>query len=87
MSDLHRLPLVGHDLPYYVVTDQPEVLQALKRARYRVYCKRATTGQPYWYWRKERASGYSVVGPFLSCADAHKDIERSQGYAKAGPAR
>lgn len=84
MSDLHRLPLRGHDLPDYWV-NLPIVDRG--ESRIRVDSARAATGQLYWYWRKPLASGEAVYGPFLSCADAHKDIERSQGYAKAGPAR
>lgn len=62
MSDLHRLPLVGHDLP---------------PVRCKVSAKRAVTGQLYWYWTRPTLSGVVRFGPFLNPADAHNDIERS----------
>lgn len=80
MGDRHHLPLVGHDMPYYYV-DFPEGRSV---GRPWVFAKRLATGQLYWYWRRELASGWGIVGPFATCADAHKDIERSQGYAVVG---
>lgn len=73
MSDLHQMPLRGHDLPEYSVN--------LPVVRVRVDSRRAVTGQLYWYWtRPVLAGGAVVAGPFLSCADAHNDIERSREF-------
>lgn len=77
MSDIHRLPLTGHDLPdYYLAISKP--------TRYHVFSRRERTGQLYWYWSRPGISGIALVGPFMTCADAHKDIERG-AYAVAGP--
>lgn len=42
-----------------------------------MFTNRAVTGQLYWYWERRTLSGMAHFGPFLTCADAHKDIERS----------
>lgn len=68
MSDIHRLPLLGHDMPYYVVDyDEPE--------RPRVFARRELTGQLYWYWSHPVRSGRALHGPFVTARDAGKEAE------------
>lgn len=87
MSDIHRLPLVSHDLPYYLVV--PEVKKALPKrpiGRPRVWSHRDVTGHRFWYWR---VTGMGTLpplhGPFWTCQDAHKDIGRELGEQASAP--
>ncbi len=66
MSDLHRLPLIGHDLPHRPV-------------RYKVYSARVETGHLFWYWSSYPHGGglfQTLHGPFMTPRDAHNDIAR-----------
>lgn len=69
MSDIHRLPLLGHDMPYYLVThDAPP-------PRARVFSRRSATGHLHWYFRTNQSP--ILHGPYLSPEDAHDDAEKT----------
>lgn len=68
MSDIHRLPLLGHDMPYYSVNEELE-------EHPKVFANRSVTGQQYWWWSRPTVSGRAVYGPFMTPADANKEAE------------
>lgn len=89
MSDIHRLPLVSHDLPYYVAIVPEPVKKVLAKrpiGRPRVWSRRDVTGHQLWYWR---VTGMGTLpplhGPFWTCADAHKDIGKELGEQASAP--
>lgn len=66
MSDIHRLPLVGHDLP------------VTANLRGFVFARRSVTGHLEWYWHirevgKPRPLSFTHHGPYLSARDAGKE--------------
>ena len=72
MSDLHVMPLTGHDMPvYHTSLDEPEI-------RARVYARRSVTGHLDWYWYltkdDERASA-TLHGPYWTVQDAYKEAD------------
>lgn len=89
MSDVHRLPLIGHDLPYYLVVEPAVVKKALAKrpiGRPRVWSRRDVTGHRHWYWR---VTGMGTLpplhGPFWTCADAHNSIGRELSEQASAP--
>lgn len=64
MSDIHALPLVGHDLP--------RVLDSELRGF--VYCRPDGHGHLEWYWHiregRKRPVGFTHHGPYASAREA-----------------
>lgn len=70
MSDLHTLPLRGHDMP-----SKPQV-------RARVYGYLSITGRTSWYWsyqapnRGGKLASSVIHGPFGSWGEAYNSAHR-----------
>ena len=64
MSDIHPLPLVGHDLPAEI------------EFRGQVFSRRTVTGHLDWYWHLKqdgRRLSATTHGPYWTAADANKE--------------
>jgi hypothetical protein len=65
MSDIHHLPLVGHDLEH-----KPEV-------RAMVYSYQSlVTGATRWYWKYDKTDHSLIHGPFESWREAYESAYR-----------
>lgn len=66
MSDLHTMPLTGHDIEF-----RPWV-------RAKVYCVKQSTGCRDWFWHYTgpRLSAVTAHGPFTTWAEAYASARR-----------